>query len=101
MVMGSEGLRVALKKYKFQDGQPGTLDPDFKNHVNELVENVTSALANIGKWETIRELATETLAEGMVGLGLNEVQTENLKVSISDDGAQVDVQLIGDQEVYH
>jgi len=92
---------VALKKYKFQDGQPGTLDPDFKNHVNELVENVTSALANIGKWETIRELATETLAEGMVGLGLNEVQTENLKVSISDDGAQVDVQLIGDQEVYH
>lgn len=92
---------MALKKYKFQDGQPGTLDPDFKNHVNELVENVTSALANIGKWETIRELATETLAEGMVGLGLNEVQTENLKVSISDDGAQVDVQLIGDQEVYH
>lgn len=92
---------MALKKYKFQDGQSGTLDPDFKNHVNELVENVTSALANVGKWETIRELATETLAEGMVGLGLNEVQTENLKVSISEDGAQVDVQLIGDQEVYH
>ena len=101
MVVGSEGLWMALKKYKFQDNQPGTLDPDYKNHVNELVENVTSALANVGKWETIRELATETLAEGMVALGLNQVETENLKVSISNDGTKVDVQLIGDQEVYH
>lgn len=92
---------MALKKYKFQDNQPGTLDPDYKNHVNELVENVTSALANVGKWETIRELATETLAEGMVALNLNQIETENLKVSISNDGTKVDVQLIGDQEVYH
>ena len=92
---------MALKKYKFQDGQPGTLDPDYKNHVNELVENVTTALANIGKWEAIRELATETLAEGMVALNLNQVETENLKVSISNDGTKVEVQLKGDEEVYH
>tara|TARA_Y100000022_G_scaffold165977_1_gene150384 strand:- start:87 stop:365 length:279 start_codon:yes stop_codon:yes gene_type:complete len=92
---------MALKKYKFQDGQPGVLNPDYKNHVNELLENLTTALANVGKWETIRELATETLAEGMVGLGLNQVETENLKVSISKDGAQVDVQLLQNQETYH
>tara|TARA_R100001463_G_scaffold69050_2_gene122516 strand:- start:132 stop:437 length:306 start_codon:yes stop_codon:yes gene_type:complete len=101
MAVGSEGLWMALKKYKFQDGQPGLLDPDYRTHVNELLENLTTALANVGKWETIRELATETLAEGMVGLGLNQVETENVKVSISNDGAQVDVQLLHDQEVYH
>tara|TARA_B100000902_G_scaffold56894_1_gene63743 strand:+ start:570 stop:875 length:306 start_codon:yes stop_codon:yes gene_type:complete len=101
MVVGSEGVWMALKKYKFQDSQPGTLDPDYKNHVNELVENVTTALANIGKWEAIRELATETLAEGMVALNLNQVETENLKVSISNDGTKVEVQLKGDEEVYH
>ena len=92
---------MALKKYKFQDGQSGTLDPDYKNHVDELLENLTTALANVGKWETIQELATETLAEGMVDLGLNQVETENVKVSISNDGAQVDVQLLRNEEVYH
>ena len=57
----------------------------------------------MGKWETLREIATEALAEGMVGLGLNQVKTDDLRIDVSDDGKTVEVTLLdqGKEEVFH
>lgn len=94
---------MAIKQIKFQDGEPGTLEGDYEKHLNNLLRNLTVALANVGKWETLREIATEALAEGMVGLGLNQVKTDDLQIDVSDDGVTVEVRLLDQakEEVYH
>ena len=94
---------MAIRGIKFQDGEPGSLEGDYEKHLNSLLRNLTVALANVGKWETLRELATEALAEGMVGLGLNQVKTDDLKIDVSDDGTTVEVTLLdqGKEEVFH
>lgn len=94
---------MAIRDIKFQDGQPGSLEGDYKKHLDSLLRNLTVALANVGKWETLREIATEALAEGMVGLGLNQVKTDDLKIDVSDDGTTVEVTLLdqGKKEVFH
>ena len=70
---------MAIRDIKFQDGEPGSLEADYEKHLNNLLRNLTVALANVSKWETLREIATEALAEGMVGLGLNQVKTDDLQ----------------------
>ena len=94
---------MAIRGIKFQDGEPGSLEGDYEKHLNSLLRNLTVALANVGKWETLRELATEALAEGMVGLGLNQVKTDDLKIDVSDDGTTVEITLLdqGKEEVFH
>ena len=94
---------MAIKDIKFQDGQPGSLEADYEKHLNNLLRNLTVALANVSKWETLREIATEALAEGMVGLGLNQVKTDNLQIDVSGDGTTVEVILLDQakEEVYH
>ena len=94
---------MAIRDIKFQDGEPGSLQGDYEKHLNSLLRNLTVALANVGKWETLREIATEALAEGMVGLGLNQVKTDDLKIDVSDDGTTVEVTLLdqGKEEVFH
>ena len=94
---------MAIRDIKFQDGEPGSLEGDYEKHLNSLLRNLTVALANVGKWETLREIATEALAEGMVGLGLNQVKTDDLKIDVSDDGTTVEVTLLdqGKEEVFH
>ena len=94
---------MAIRDIKFQDGEPGSLQGDYEKHLNSLLRNLTVALANVGKWETLRELATEALAEGMVGLGLNQVKTDDLKIDVSDDGTTVEITLLdqGKEEVFH
>ena len=94
---------MAIRDIKFQDGEPGSLEGDYEKHLNRLLRNLTVALANVGKWETLRELATEALAEGMVGLGLNQVKTDDLKIDVSDDGTTVEITLLdqGKEEVFH
>lgn len=94
---------MAIRDIKFQDGEPGSLEGDYEKHLNSLLRNLTVALANVGKWETLRELATEALAEGMVGLGLNQVKTDDLKIDVSDDGTTVEITLLdqGKEEVFH
>ena len=94
---------MAIRGIKFQDGEPGSLEGDYEKHLNSLLRNLTVALANVGKWETLREIATEALAEGMVGLGLNQVKTDDLKIDVSDDGTTVEVTLLdqGKEEVFH
>ena len=94
---------MAIRDIKFQDGEPGSLEGDYEKHLNNLLRNLTVALANVGKWETLREIATEALAEGMVGLGLNQVKTDDLQIDVSNDGVTVEVRLLdqGKEEVYH
>lgn len=94
---------MAIRNIKFQDGEPGSLEGDYEKHLNSLLRNLTVALANVGKWETLREIATEALAEGMVGLGLNQVKTDDLQIDVSDDGITVEVTLLdqGKEEVFH
>lgn len=94
---------MAIRNIKFQDGEPGSLEGDYEKHLNSLLRNLTVALANVGKWETLREIATEALAEGMVGLGLNQVKTDDLRIDVSDDGKTVEVTLLdqGKEEVFH
>ena len=94
---------MAIKDIKFQDGQPGSLEADYEKHLNNLLRNLTVALANVSKWETLREIATEALAEGMVGLGLNQVKTDNLQIDVNGDGTTVEVILLDQakEEVYH
>ena len=94
---------MAIRDIKFQDGEPGSLEGDYEKHLNSLLRNLTVALANVGKWETLREIATEALAEGMVGLGLNQVKTDDLKIDVSDDGTTVEITLLdqGKEEVFH
>lgn len=94
---------MAIRDIKFTDGEPGSLEADYEKHLNNLLRNLTVALANVGKWETLREIATEALAEGMVGLGLNQVKTDNLQIDVSDDGVTVEVRLLDQakEEVYH
>ena len=94
---------MAIRNVKFQDGEPGSLQGDYEKHLNSLLRNLTVALANVGKWETLRELATEALAEGMVGLGLNQVKTDDLQIDVSDDGITVEITLLdqGKEEVFH
>ena len=94
---------MAIRNIKFQDGKPGSLEGDYEKHLDSLLRNLTVALANVGKWETLRELATEALAEGMVGLGLNQVKTDDLKIDVSDDGTTVEITLLdqGKEEVFH
>jgi hypothetical protein len=103
VAVDGEGLRMAIKDIKFQDGQPGELEGDYEKHLNSLLRNLTVALANVGKWETVREIATEALAEGMVGLGLNQVKTDNLQIDVTDDGTTVEVRMLDQakEEVYH
>lgn len=85
---------MAIRDIKFQDGQPGELEGDYEKHLNSLLRNLTVALANVGKWETVREIATEALAEGMVGLGLNQVKTDDLQIDVTDDGTTVEVRML-------
>ena len=85
---------MAIRDIKFEDGEPGTLEADYEKHLNNLLRNLTVALANVGKWETLREIATEALAEGMVGLGLNQVKTDDLQIDVSGDGTTVEVRLL-------
>ena len=94
---------MAIRGIKFQDGEPGSLEGDYEKHLTSLLRNLTVALANVGKWETLREIATEALAEGMVGLGLNQVKTDDLKIDVSDDGTTVEITLLdqGKEEVFH
>ena len=94
---------MAIKDIKFQDGQPGSLEADYETHLNNLLRTLTVALANVSKWETLREIATEALAEGMVGLGLNQVKTDNLQIDVNGDGTTVEVILLDQakEEVYH
>lgn len=94
---------MAIRNIKFQDGEPGSLEGDYEKHLDSLLRNLTVALANVGKWETLREIATEALAEGMVGLGLNQVKTDDLQIDVSDDGITVEVTLLdqGKEEVFH
>ena len=94
---------MAIRNIKFQDGEPGSLEGDYEKHLNSLLRNLTVALANVGKWETLREIATEALAEGMVGLGLNQVKTDDLRIDVSDEGNTVEVTLLdqGKEEVFH
>lgn len=94
---------MAIRDIKFADGEPGTLEGDYEKHLNNLLRNLTVALANVGKWETLREIATEALAEGMVGLGLNQVKTDDLQIDVSGDGTTVEVRLLDQakEEVYH
>lgn len=94
---------MAIRDIKFTDGEPGSLEGDYEKHLDSLLRNLTVALANVGKWETLREIATEALAEGMVGLGLNQVKTDDLQIDVSYDGITVEVTLLdqGKEEVFH
>lgn len=94
---------MAIRDIKFADGEPGTLEGDYEKHLNDLLRNLNVSLANVAKWETLREISTEALAEGMVGLGLNQVKTDRLQIDVSNDGTTVEVKLLDQakEEVYH
>ena len=104
MAVGSEGARVALNKFTFKDGDDSEFDEAYEKLINEILEQLTVALANIGKWEAMKEMASESLAQAMVGLEISKIETPFLEIDVEKGGTKVEVsfkQKDAEYEVYH
>ena len=95
---------MALNKFIFNDGDDSEFDEAYEKLLNEILEQLTVALANIGKWETMKDLASESLAQAMVGLEISKIETPFLEIDVEKGGTKVEVsfkQKGAEYEVYH
>ncbi len=95
---------MALNKFTFHDGDDSEFDEAYEKLINEILDQLTVALANIGKWEAMKEMASESLAQAMVGLEISKIETPFLKIDVAKSGKRVDVtfqEKDAEYEVYH
>ena len=95
---------MALNKYFFNDGDDSEFDEAYEKLLNEILEQLTVALANIGRWETMKDMASESLAQAMVGLEICKIETPFLEIDVEKGGTKVEVtfkEKNAEYEVYH